>query len=109
MKARRSKSITSCSFLSKAPWSGGSSFAGRRPRRSRPPLASTPPSPGPRRRADRPPPLFRPRAGRSWAETPRAHRAPPRLSPPLHGALLKNEQDVHLLERLAFLQRREGR
>jgi MoxR-like ATPase len=29
--------------------------------------------------------------------------------PPLHGALLKNEQDVHLLERLAFLNRREGR
>ena len=27
--------------------------------------------------------------------------------PPLHGALLKNEQDVHLLERLAFLNRRE--
>lgn len=29
--------------------------------------------------------------------------------PPLHGALVKNEQDVHLLERLAFLSRREGR
>ncbi len=27
--------------------------------------------------------------------------------PPLHGALLKNEQDVHLLERLAFMARRE--
>jgi MoxR-like ATPase len=27
--------------------------------------------------------------------------------PPLHGALLKNEQDVHLLERLAFLNRQE--
>jgi hypothetical protein len=26
----------------------------------------------------------------------------------LAGALLKNEQDVHLFERLAFLQRREG-
>jgi len=26
--------------------------------------------------------------------------------PPLHGALLKNEQDVHLFERLAFLHRR---
>jgi hypothetical protein len=24
-----------------------------------------------------------------------------------HGALLKNEQDVHLFERLAFLSRRE--
>ncbi len=30
------------------------------------------------------------------------------LIPPLHGALLKNEQDVHLLERLAFLNR-QGR
>jgi len=29
--------------------------------------------------------------------------------PPLHGALLKNEQDVHLFERLAFLARREQR
>ena len=28
--------------------------------------------------------------------------------PPLHGALLKNEQDVHLFERLAFLKRRGG-
>ncbi len=28
--------------------------------------------------------------------------------PPLHGALLKNEQDVHLFERLAFIARREG-
>jgi MoxR-like ATPase len=31
------------------------------------------------------------------------------LLPPLHGALLKNEQDVHLLQRLAFLAKREGR
>ncbi|MGE4371769.1 MAG: AAA family ATPase [Xanthobacter sp.] len=29
--------------------------------------------------------------------------------PPLHGALLKNEQDVHLFERLAFMARREQR
>jgi MoxR-like ATPase len=29
--------------------------------------------------------------------------------PPLYGALLKNEQDVHMLERLAFMTRREGR
>ena len=28
--------------------------------------------------------------------------------PPLYGALLKNEQDVHLLERLAFMNRREN-
>jgi MoxR-like ATPase len=32
---------------------------------------------------------------------------PGKLIPPLHGALLKNEQDVHLFERLAFLNRRE--
>jgi len=31
---------------------------------------------------------------------------PNKLIPPLHGALLKNEQDVHLFERLAFLHRR---
>jgi MoxR-like ATPase len=31
-----------------------------------------------------------------------------KLIPPLHGALLKNEQDVHLFERLAFLHRRGG-
>jgi len=35
-------------------------------------------------------------------------RSPSKLIPPLHGALLKNEQDVHLFERLAFLNRREG-
>ena len=29
--------------------------------------------------------------------------------PPLYGALMKNEQDVHLLERLAFMHRRQGR
>jgi len=29
--------------------------------------------------------------------------------PPLYGALLKNEQDVHMLERLAFMLRREAR
>jgi len=29
--------------------------------------------------------------------------------PPLYGALMKNEQDVHLLERLAFMHRRESR
>ncbi|MGO9743896.1 MAG: AAA family ATPase [Roseiarcus sp.] len=40
------------------------------------------------------------------AETLR-ERDPRKLIPPLHGALLKNEQDVHLFERLAFLTRRE--
>jgi MoxR-like ATPase len=28
--------------------------------------------------------------------------------PKLHGALLKNEQDVHLFERLAFMARRQN-
>ncbi len=38
---------------------------------------------------------------------PATLRADPREAiPPLHGALLKNEQDVHLFERLAFLSRR---
>jgi MoxR-like ATPase len=36
-------------------------------------------------------------------------RDPKKLIPPLHGALLKNEQDVHLFERLAFMARRESR
>ena len=31
---------------------------------------------------------------------------PSKAIPPLHGALLKNEQDVHMLERLAFMSRR---
>ena len=33
---------------------------------------------------------------------------PRKAIPPLHGALLKNEQDVHLFQRLAFLARRDG-
>ena len=36
-------------------------------------------------------------------------RDPNKLIPPLHGALIKNEQDVHLFGRLAFMARREGR
>lgn len=36
-------------------------------------------------------------------------RDPTKAIPPLYGALLKNEQDVHLLERLAFMNRRETR
>ncbi len=40
------------------------------------------------------------------AETLR-QRDPGKLIPPLHGALLKKEQDVHLFERLAFIHRRE--
>ena len=34
-------------------------------------------------------------------------RDPRKLIPPLHGALLKNEQDVSLFEKLAFISRRE--
>ncbi len=30
------------------------------------------------------------------------------IIPPLHGALLKNEQDIHLFERLAFMHRRNS-
>src|SRR5687767_9165725 len=36
-------------------------------------------------------------------------RDPRKLIPPLHGALLKNEQDVSLFEKLAFMSRREAR
>ncbi len=39
-------------------------------------------------------------------ETVLRERDPKKLIPPLHGALLKNEQDVHLFERLAFMTRR---
>ena len=35
-------------------------------------------------------------------------RDPTKAIPPLHGALLKNEQDVMLFERLAFMARRKG-
>ncbi len=34
---------------------------------------------------------------------------PSKLIPPLHGALLKNEQDVHLFEKLVFMNRRNAR
>ncbi len=36
-------------------------------------------------------------------------RDPRKVIPPLHGALLKNEQDVMLFERLAFMSKREQR
>ncbi|MBT9290613.1 AAA family ATPase [Prosthecodimorpha staleyi] len=42
-------------------------------------------------------------------ETTLRERDPKKIIPPLHGALLKNEQDVHLFERLAFIARRDGR
>ncbi|GGO82260.1 hypothetical protein GCM10011348_23230 [Marinobacterium nitratireducens] len=38
-----------------------------------------------------------------------AQQDPSSAMPPLYGALLKNEQDVHMLQRLAFLARRESR
>ena len=37
------------------------------------------------------------------------NRDPSKAIPPLYGALVKNEQDVHLLERLAFMNRRDSR
>lgn len=36
------------------------------------------------------------------------NRDPSKAIPPLYGALLKNEQDVHTFERLAFMARREA-
>ena len=36
------------------------------------------------------------------------NRDPSKVIPPLYGALVKNEQDVQLLERLAFMARREA-
>ena len=42
-------------------------------------------------------------------ETTLRQSDPRKVIPPLAGALLKNEQDVHLFERLAFISRREGR
>ena len=36
------------------------------------------------------------------------NRDPSKAIPPLYGALVKNDQDVQLLERLAFMTRREG-
>ena len=36
-------------------------------------------------------------------------RDPRKLIPPLAGALIKNEQDVQLFERLAFMSRRKER
>jgi MoxR-like ATPase len=38
-----------------------------------------------------------------------AEQDPSSAMPPLYGALLKNEQDVHMLQRLAFMARRESR
>ena len=37
------------------------------------------------------------------------NRDPTKAIPPLHGALLKNEQDIMMFERLAFMAKRQGR
>ena len=42
-----------------------------------------------------------------WAKNNRAEGKRTAI-PPLYGALLKNEQDVHLFERLVFLDRKAG-
>ncbi len=43
------------------------------------------------------------------SESALRERDPAKAIPPLYGALLKNEQDVQLLERLAFMHRRQSR
>src|SRR3990167_5426855 len=42
------------------------------------------------------------------SETLLRERDPTKVIPPLYGALLKNEQDVHLLQKLAFMARRKA-
>ena len=42
------------------------------------------------------------------SESALKERDPSKAIPPLYGALLKNEQDVHLFERLVFLSRKQG-
>ena len=67
---------------------------------------------GPARRSP-PPPSCSTGSSCSLAEDipPEALRADDAKAsiPPLYGALLKNEQDVHLFEQLVFLNRRAGR
>ena len=49
--------------------------------------------------------------GFKWSDIPEEilkSRDPSQAIPPLYGALLKNEQDVHMLQRLAFMARRES-
>jgi len=56
----------------------------------------------------RPCPLSGPGPGHRSRRRPEALRGDDKRSaiPPLYGALLKNEQDVHLFEQLVFLDRR---
>ena len=42
------------------------------------------------------------------SETALKERDPSKAIPPLYGALLKNEQDVHLLQKLMFMLKRES-
>lgn len=46
--------------------------------------------------------------GDEMSEKALLERDPSKAIPPLYGALIKNEQDVHLLQRLAFMARRKG-
>ncbi|MFT6906266.1 MAG: MoxR-like ATPase [Oleiphilaceae bacterium] len=46
--------------------------------------------------------------GDEMSEKALLERDPSKAIPPLYGALIKNEQDVHLLQRLAFMTRRKG-
>tara|TARA_R110001592_G_scaffold138511_4_gene357647 strand:- start:28926 stop:29837 length:912 start_codon:yes stop_codon:yes gene_type:complete len=46
--------------------------------------------------------------GDEMSEKALQERDPSKAIPPLYGALIKNEQDVHLLQRLAFMARRKG-
>jgi MoxR-like ATPase len=46
--------------------------------------------------------------GDEMSEKALLERDPSKVIPPLYGALIKNEQDVHLLQRLAFMTRRKG-
>ena len=43
-----------------------------------------------------------------WNDVILLERDQTKAIPPLHGALLKNEQDVQMLERLRFMLRREN-
>jgi len=106
MNASRSNKCTSCSFLSNAPCNGGISFfrvaaRAKFPGRCSSAINSLSQSSSSEvdvflMAEDIGPEILR-------------ERDPKKLIPPLHGALLKNEQDVHLFERLAFMARREGR
>lgn len=96
MKARRSNRCTSCSFFNRAPCSGGMASFASLARRASGGMSSTSE-------------LI------DWLKLLLADDIPAEVLreknsrkaiPPLYGALLKNEQDVQLFEKLAFLARR---